>query len=518
MYRLEDETSSTSTFNQGSGIQGHAFQLPSAFYPMPAHSNAALYPMDSFLNQPQPRLFSPYPLDPNIVFGGEPDSNQSSPRSMPSAGSTTYTQPTPLSDATSCRSQSIYQGYGHLPHAYERYAGASKLVYPQVFPPEEHYSPPVHISPSGSGYGVPMPQTPSNDQLPSNQVFPPLSSKEDTALPDPFKTYLLEQFNNPEFADCLLHMEIRGQATTFWLHAVVIAQNPTLKGLLQSVQSFDVKGRKTLVLVDMTDAHLSLSAVTSALRSLYGELLPQESLVINALDPALAYLTIGRMFQMPMFQEIGTTGVLKSLTLDNLEKVISHAIAIGADRGTDTTGTRGIGRYPLFSRRLFEGLLDFVVANFPDPFILDTCAPNPRPLCGYPPVSPSEPQFPRSKPELMSIQFGEFLSASHSIPSAESTAMSSLLLSVTTSVLQQILIALGQSVAREIAGPIIAERERRRLKALEVIAAQEGPAHSTESSELINWEERVVETDSGITITGVYKGTNQLLAGLRSAI
>ncbi|MCJ1252008.1 hypothetical protein MMC30_009246 [Trapelia coarctata] len=491
----QDETSSTSTFNQGSGTQGHTFQLPQAFYPMPGHSNPAVYPISSFrtegfLDQPQPRLFSPYALDPNIVFGGEPDSNQSSPRSIPSAGSTTYTQPTPLSDATSYRSQSIYQGYGHLPNTFERCA-PSNLV---LFSAEDHYSQPAHTSPPGSDYGLPVPQIPSNAQLPSSEVFPQLPLKDETAPPDPFKTYLLDQFNNPDFADCSLHMKIEGQPTIFMLHGVVIAQNPTLKALLQSAKSFDSQGRKTLVL-DATNFQLSLAVVTSFLRSCYGQTLLQDSQVINDLDLALAYLETGRLFQIPVYQDIGITGVIKSLTLDSLERPLSYVLSDTASLEVENHATRETGLYALPSRRLFEGLLVYMAVNFPDPFVLDTSAPNSTVLGGNP---PTEPQQQRSKPELMSIRFGEFPSASHSIPSAESTAMSSILLSVPFSALQQILQALGQSVTQDIAGPIIEERERRRLKALEA-----GAETATNDPERHSWEQRVVETDSGTTTTRV---------------
>ena len=485
-------------------MQGNLFQLPPAFYPMPAHSNRAIYPINSFeieafMNQPQPRLFSPYKHDPNIVFGGELDSSSSSPRSVPSAGSTTYTQPTPLSDATSCRSQSIYQGYGHLPNVYEHYA-SSKLVFN---PPEDHYSQPPQISPTTSDYGIAAPQAHLDAQLPAGQVFPQLSIT-DTAASDPLKAYLLEQFNNPEFADCSLILEIGGQATTFMLHSVVIAQIPTLKALLQSSKVLDSEGRKTLVL-EKTDPHLTLPVVTSALQTCYGEAPPQDSQIINELESALAYLATGRLFQLPLYEDIGTTGVLKFLTLENLVKVMTYALSDAANVETDAAAIQETGlSYP--SRRLFEGLLDFMVTNFPNPFVLDLCAPNSTALGGHPPVPLAEPQQQqqRPKPELMSIRFGEFPSASHSIPSVESTALSSILLSVPFSVLQQIIQALGQSATQDIAGPIIKERERRRLKALETgikLTTQEGYSPATDDLERHSWGEQVVATHSGNTTT-----------------
>ena len=504
----EDETSSTSTFNQGSGIQGHVFQLPPAFYPMPAHSNPAVYPIDrfrpdGFLNQPQPRIFSPYTLDRNIVFGGEPDSNQSSPRSMPSAGSTTYTQPTPLSDATSCRSQSLYQGYGHLPNTYERYV-PSKLVFS---PSEDRYSQPAHTSPPGSDYGVSPPQISSNAQLPSSQVFPQPPPTQETPPPDPLNTYLLEQFNNPEFADCSLRLETEGQATAFMLHGVVIAQNPTLKALLQSVKSFDSEGKKTLTL-DTSVSHLSVPVMTSALRSYYGGPLPEGSQIINEMDLALAYLATGRLLQMPVYEDIGTTALLRSLTIDNLEKALFCALPDAANPASlpDNDITQVTGRPALPSRRLLAGLLDFIVANFPDPFVLDTCAPSSTSLGGYPPIPSIEPQQQRSKPELMAIRFGDFPSENLTIPSAESTTISSVLLSVPFSVLQQVLQSLGQSVTQSIARPIIEERERRRLQALEA-GTEPSPtgssSHVPDDLERHSREERVVETESGTIITRV---------------
>jgi hypothetical protein len=502
----EDEISSTSTVNRSSGNQGYAFQLPPAFYPTPAQSNPTIYPIspfraDGFLDQPQPRNFSPYVLDRNIVFGGEPESSQSSPRSMPSAGSTTYTQPTPLSDATSCRSQSLYQGYGHLPNTYERYV-PSKLVYS---PPEDHYPQPVHTSPPGSDYAIPPPQIPSSSQLPPRHVFAQLPAKGEIALPDPLKTFLLQQFNNPEFADCSLQMEIEGQATTFMLHGVVIAQNPMLKALLQSVKSFDSDGRKALTLGTI-DSYLSLPVVTSALRSCYGETLPQDSLAVNELDHALAYLATGQLFQMPKYQDIGITGILNSLTSDNLETVLSYALSHTANPVSGTTDSQETGLAVIPSRRLFDGLLEFMAASFPDPFTLDTYAPNLAALGGYPPIPHTEPQQKRSKPELMSLRFGDFPSASQSMPSAASSLMSSILLSVPFTVLQQVFQALGQRVIQNIARPILEERGRRRLQALGAGAKptiDTGSSTAEDNQEWDGWEERIVETETGIAITRV---------------
>ena len=420
------------------------------------------------MNPLQPGVSSPYRLDRTIVFGVEPESNQSSPISVPSASSTTFTQPTPLSDSNSYRSQSLYQGYGHVPNLYDHYA-SPKLLF---IPPAEQPLYPAFTA-SESEYSAPLPQTSITLGPRSSQVLEPEPYRDNRDSLGALGAYLKSQFNTASFADCMLELDIGGEKTEAMLHSVLIAQNPTCRTLLEADKTHGRDGRK-VIKIGSSDQYLTAPIILSCLRSYYGEQLPTRTDTVDGLEPAMSYLSAGQLLQIPEVEDFGTTAVLNHLTLENLETVLRYALQnhndIVADgeliRQAPGTAVERAEMSTQFSTdKLSRGLLEFIAANFPNPFILDVQAPPSTRLGGYPPVTDSDQGQKISKPELLSIRFGDFPAASHLLPTAEATLMSSMLLALPVSVLEKILEALEQLVRDDISAPIMEERERRHLQA-----------------------------------------------------
>jgi hypothetical protein len=319
-------------------------------------------------------------------------------------------------------------------------------------------------------------------------------------------TYLLNQFDQPSFADCRVDIDVGGTKTELMLHKLLLFQRPKLQSLIQASAFRDNSPEITIIsLNDGDDPNLRTSSLISALRSLYGESPSVHVQQIDNLETALAFLAAGRLLQIPDYQDIGIRAILRYSTMDNVETLLSYALKSTAPFvGPDGRVINEMRTEFEMSDKLIAGLAELLAANFPKPFILDTQAPASEDLGGLPPVSQPE-QTQRSKPELMAIRFGEFPSASQNIPSAESTSMSTILLSVPFEVLQQVLGALGPEMQREVATPVMIEREKRRLKVLET---QPTPDQNSGDDKLY-WEEQAMDSSQGSIITRIWVGSSE---------
>ena len=472
-FVIEGETPYITKSNEDMSERETPSHLSPALCQTPLRTVQNTYPVEfysakTYTNPLQPGVSSPYKFDRTIVFGVEPESNQSSPTSAPSASSTAFTQPTPLSDNNSYRSQSLYQGYGHVPNLYDPYTSPKLLFVPSAEP-----SPYPAYTDAPSEYSTPLPQTstvlgPTSSQRVESDLY---SHNRNSLIA--LGAYLKHQFNTASFADCVLEMEIDGQKTEVMLHSVLIAQNPTCRALLEANMIPEREGKK-VIKVYSSDQYLTVPIMLSCLQSYYGEALPTRAATIDGLESALSYISAGRLLQIPEVEDLGTTAVLSNLTLENLETALRYALQFhnivtaerelsGRASGNVVEGAETSIKFS--SDKLFRGVLDFIAANFPNPFLLDVQAPPSKQLGGYPAVPNPDQNQKFSKPELLSIRFGDFPSASHLMPTTEATKMSSILLALPISVLQVILGALEQSVRDDILEPILNERERRRLKA-----------------------------------------------------
>ncbi|MCJ1386491.1 hypothetical protein MMC17_009617 [Xylographa soralifera] len=489
--------------------QQNGFQLPPALYPTTPRFYPVPQPMYSLPihhHASQSTVLSPYALNRPIIFQGEPDSNNSSPISLPSASSTTFTQPTPLSDTTSYRSQSIYQGYGHIPNTYQHYV-PTRLVFEtqedagmqRTYTSSTNGLEHLHVEPS-TAYSAPPNQGTIRDPPDNGQsTFSILGS------------YLLGQFRNPSYADCILHLVFGSQEVTLMTHSLLIAQSPTLRALLESVLTFNTQGRKEISLTS-NEPFLTIPAVLSGLQTYYGKSLSYEPGSTHDIHSALAFFSAGRLLQMARMQEIGLVSIFELLRLDNIELAFECALYKKADEAEamkeETFSAKEADTQ--FSehsaeRKLMDTVIHFVVIMLPEAFIFDPSAPAFPRLGGFPQAKELERKLPPSNPELLSIRFGDFPTENHPKPSRENVILSRLLLSLPFAPLRNVLNSVPSLIIRQIVKPIIEERERRRLGILNDMTNKKEPANLTEQAlERLSWEERVLDSGSHVDIVRVH--------------
>ncbi|MCJ1398913.1 hypothetical protein MMC11_002114 [Xylographa trunciseda] len=455
--------------SQFPGVQPNGFQLPPALYP----ATPRFYPITQSIYFPvndhtsQPTLLSPYAFDQPIQFQGEPDSNNSSPISLPSASSTAFTQPTPLSDATSYHSQSIYQGYGHVPIKYRDYV-PTKLVFEAQ---EDAGLQPIYTS-STNGYENPHVEPSTTYQAPLSRGGTHESQIHGQSTLNLLGSYLFEQFRNPTYADCVLHLVFGRQEDILMTHRLLLAQSPTFRALLESVTTFDTQGRREIWLTS-EDPFLTIPAVLSGLQTYYGRSLPSELGSIRDIHTALTIFAGGRLLQMAQMQEIGLASISELLSFDNIQLAFACALYTNKDEAPDMkeqnltakdADTQSSERST--DRRLMDMIMHFIVIMFPNAFVFDSSAPPFLELGGLPQAKSSMDRHPPSNPELLSIRFGDFPTEDHPKPSQESIILSRLLLSLPIAPLQEVLNSIPSSFSRQIVGPVNEERERRRLGVL----------------------------------------------------
>ncbi|MCJ1392182.1 hypothetical protein MMC18_005049 [Xylographa bjoerkii] len=498
------ESQPTLAASQVPSVQQNEFYLPPALYPTTPRFYPITQPAYSFPvndNASQPTLLSPYIFDRPILFQGEPDSNNSSPISIPSASSTAFTQPTPLSDATSYHSQSIYQGYGHVPNTYRHYV-PTKLAFEAQ---GSGLQPTYASSTNGTEHPLIEPSTaylatPSH----GSAQEPPDNGQ---ATLNILGSYLLGQFQNPLYADCVLHIVLGKQKYTLMTHSLLIAQSPTLRASLESVTSFNTQGRRELSLTS-NEPFLTIPALLSGLQTCYGKSLSDERREIRDIHSALAFFATGRLLQMADVEEIGLASTFEHLTLDNLELAFECALYTNTDeilemneeklaaKETDSHFSKRSA-----TRRLMDMIIDFTVMNFPEAFVFDPSAAAFLELGGFPQAKVSDQKNPPSNPELLSIRFGDFPSENRSKPSRESVVLSRLLLSLPFVPLKDVFNSLPSSVSRQIVGPIIEERERRRLGILNEKTKQTADSNMTQDAlGKLFWEEGVLDSGSRVGI------------------
>ena len=491
---------------QGHYAQQNGFQLPPALYPTTPRFFPTIQPVYPFpINDHagQSTILSPYALDRPIVFQGEPDSANSSPISIPSASSTTFTQPTPLSDATSYHSQSIYQGYGHVPNTYRHYTptklafGAQEDAEMQpTYPPPANGLQLSHTQPS-TAYSASTHQGSSQDPYDNGQSAAAVLG-----------SYILGQFGNPSYADCLLHLVFGSQEDTVMTHGVLIAQSPTLRALLESTTTYNTQGRREIWLTS-DEPFLTIPAVLSGLQAYYGKSLFYELGPIHDIHSALAIFTAGQLLQMARMQEIGLAAIFELLRLDNIELIFECALYAKSDEASEmkkealaaNEANTQISEHSAV-RKLMDMVTHFVVMIFPGDFVFNPSASAFPKLGGFSRATAPEQKHPLLKPELLSIRFGDFPMENHPIPSPESVTLSRLLLSLPFAPLRNVLNSLPSSVSGQIVQPVIEERERRRLEFLNDKPNHTETADLTQQArERLSWEERVLDNGSHVDIT-----------------
>ena len=530
---IDVQSSPVKHITQDFGIERHGHQLPPPFYPAGSCSipdTTALNESEDGSTTSAPSTFFQYPLDRTIVFGGYVDSDRSSPTPPQSAASTVFAQPTPPSDVPSSPAQSTYQGYGHVKRVRRRSVTSTppKLTdYPYDFPSSQQvyvpltygygvapnpYDTQTPLMPGGSQPPFTPSATPFRDHslqysgpiqgtmfdaryTPTSQLIKVVEERQhtiDVESTTALVSHLYRNFDVPEYADCVLEIQVGRQFASLRLHALLIGRSPTIRTLFDSATGFTETGRNQLSL-RTSDQFVTIPAIVSALQVFYGksptDLTPglnwapildsERADGSSSIDFALAYTAAGFILQIPEVINSGVDVVVSSLSLNILEKVLTFALdgfarptngsarrnSLSEDENKDAL-TFDYGTYAPYSGRVLEATLQFLVLNFPTDFLLDVTAPTLKSLCDSLTAEQVQQSVSSSRSRLSCIQFGDFPSEISEPPSAENTLLSSILFSVPFLVLEHVLDHLEQSVSQRLSEPITKERERRRDAAL----------------------------------------------------
>lgn len=297
---------------------------------------------------------------------------------------------------------------------------------------------------------------------------------EDVTYPTTLLNHVIDNFNNPTFADCELyisHVSHRFEPAVVSLHSVLIAQNPKL---LELVHSAEVRedGKKQILLA-VEDRYTTPAALKTATKICYGErplqytgypgeLASEPQISAAWMDNALALAAAGHL--------LGMTGVahrgeqIASIVLDwnNLVQALSFAMDATVQRAWGSSG--GSSEFPCNASELLLSCLYFVVSNISADIVLDLAA-KPLPSIDRLPIV-HDSQSPTSRARLSQIQFGDLQVEAEETPNERDILISRILVSLPFVHFKFILDRIPVTINRKIAKTVIEERERRRLRAL----------------------------------------------------
>ena len=388
---------------------------------------------------------------------------------------------------------------------------------------------------SGNTYELALERTKILDRLPHVTELSPSSR-------NPLTEYVLQNFNNENYADCRLHLTHhfdRFAETEWFLSRLLLAQSPILRDLLQLAE-VDEDGKKVVPL-KLTDRFITPTSMDSALRVFYGEsplfftgasasaqsAKSKAEVSTSWMAESLAYAASGCLLHLELVVLRGLQIASKILDWDNLEVALSFGLESGLERewnvsagvipaygpllprATDTSPssrvliTPGSSSDPVVEvssnhdsssethqqpdpHSAFDLLLQclrFVKNNFPSSWEFDVSA---RPLAEVDrlPVT-AESRSPLSKSRLSRIQFGDHPSEATTKSGDHNVLISTILLSLPFIWLDNLLKSVGEPISRNL-GLIIKERERRRQI---VLQSQSAPDRQRFAARKHEWAE-----------------------------
>ncbi|KAL8648185.1 MAG: hypothetical protein Q9210_005137 [Variospora velana] len=316
-------------------------------------------------------------------------------------------------------------------------------------------------------------------------------------------THLTENFNNPAYADCemyISHVSHRFEPAVVSLHSLLIAQNPKLQELLQSAEVRE--DGKNQILLAVTDPFTDPAALKVAIKACYGEPpsqyvgypgeLSSELEISTAwMKNALALAAAGHFLGMTEVAHRGEQIASLVLDLHNLEQALSFAMDTSIERAWGSaTASPG---FPDNASELLFSCLYFVISNISETIQLDLSV-NPLPAIDRLPFVPDNPaQSSRSR--LSQIQFGDLPTETREDRSKRDVLLSKILFSLPFAHCKFILERIPATISTRIANPLVEERGRRRLRALE---AETSPIEADSRDSLAKTRrEQVVEQDEG---------------------
>ncbi|KAI4192233.1 MAG: hypothetical protein LQ348_003230 [Seirophora lacunosa] len=321
----------------------------------------------------------------------------------------------------------------------------------------------------------------------------------------PLLSHLTENFNSPAYADCELyisHVSHRFEPAVVSLHSLLIAQNPKLQELLQSAEVRE--DGKNQILLAVTDPYTDPTALKVAIKVCYGErpsqyvgypseLSSDTKISIAWMMNALALAAAGHFLGMPDVAHRGEQ--IASVVLDwhNIEQALSFAMDTSIERAWALSAESP--SFPTNASELLLSCLSFVISNIPEDVQLDL-AVKPLPAIDRLPVVPNTPAQ-SSRTRLSQIRFGDLPTETQEDPSKHDVLISKILLSLSFAHCKYILDHIPVNTNIRIAKPVVEERERRRLQALEAKTSPiEAATHDNFAPLPV---ERVVQQDAGGT-------------------
>lgn len=439
-------------------------------------------------------------------------------------------------------------GADMMPGAHVEGYGHSNMAYPQqeTFPPYGNtYGPSTPHSfqesqssghPNDSGAHHPyQPGHPRNgghgysqdfhgqdfSRMPRNQgpqQYQSVHGRDDDA--DGLVDYLVQQFGLPETSDSAVELRFadnRAAPVRMSGHRLIFARSSAI-----AHQSRQQSADQRLVVLETDDKWIRPDTFYMAVQRLYGlPLLPlpppmsgmnggdfaNAGSLDDQLDFALAYAAAGKLLEWDPVLQRGCEIAAQLINWQTVEKALEFALDGFVDKGSYESY-----KYEIGSKILLHGIANFIIANLPPTFSLDTAVKESRVFSRLP-VDPGMEQKPAPAPaeaapivvrgsqnpqggrghrhQLSNIQFGDLSlldganGAASQTPKASQQArplshatLSRVLLSLPFGVLKMILESAGTRDANGQSSPdsryrviheAVAEREARRIRVIEAV-------------------------------------------------
>ncbi|KAI8628383.1 hypothetical protein F5Y19DRAFT_465095 [Xylariaceae sp. FL1651] len=413
-------------------------------------------------------------------------------------------------------------------------------------------SAPIPYPPNGS-----YPAGPSRHEHPAAHPHPP-GPFPPFMHPQPFSqinvaqeeaiqgvSYIRNQFDNKELADCVLELVFtkgRHPPAKISGHKLILAHSPALRQYIMTARATD-SGSHTITM-EIDDPYLLPEAWWTAVQRLYlYPLLPPPPIVSNSgngmdfagdkvtqFEFCLGYAAAGHILAMQDVLVRGLQIAANLLTWETIEKGLGFVLEGTTQRHYDYRAESEEADMPPTlmefgygpeTKILMAAILNFLINDFPSNFELNTSVSDPPKIARLPTsiAATMKPAIARgtttrhpTKPtRLSSIKFGDLPAAypedgptPHREPAKCSSILSRILLNLPHDALCEVLTSAQDRYHAVV--DVVAEREARRLRAVDVVRSGSVPhAHEiqlrlsaqrryaiAEEWDVLNWQEEVI--------------------------
>ncbi|KAI1816578.1 hypothetical protein GGS20DRAFT_216135 [Poronia punctata] len=428
---------------------------------------------------------------------------------------------------------------------------------PPPYPPNGSYAPPGRHEP---------PMGRPHHPFPPFMLPQPVSRQYNMAEDGTIEgiNYFRNLFGNGELSDCsleLIYAKSRHHPVKISGHKIILARSPTLK---QAILTARPNGQNPpMIRMEIDDPYLRSDSWWTALQHLYMHPLIQPPPMLrngpNGFDYAgdkidrfefcLGYAAAGHILAMPDIVIRGLSIAAYSLTWETVESALGFVLHNTVQRNHNDDATseeeNSLSAFLEFgygpeTKLLLVAIMDFLINEFPSNFEFDSSASdNPKiaripgittaPAVASPPLTSALPAIARGTASsqnhnhgrLSSIKFGDLPVANpddgvspQRQPAKYSTILSRILLNLPYDELARVLTSGSQGVSGwntaqdryHAVANVVAEREARRLRAVEAVRSGSAPhAHDiqlrlssprryavADEWDVLNWVEEVL--------------------------